>query len=73
MGKTLSYKIEIKTRSALITYPCMRQHVETQAVFLLFSASKGTILTGLDQGKQYTCLTSCDFKTFVGDVTLTQE
>ena len=73
MSKALSYKITLKAKSALITYPCLRQHVETQGVFVLYSASHGTILTGVQQGKQYTTLTACDFKAFIGDVTLTQE
>ncbi len=69
----LHYKIAIATKSNLIQYPCIRQHVETQALFLLQSASHGTVLTGVNQGNQYYTLVSCDFKAFIGDVTLTQE
>ena len=69
----LYYKVAIKPKSALITYPCIREHVSTQALFLLDSASHGTALTGIHQGTQYYSLLSCDFRVFVGDVTLTQE
>ncbi len=69
----LNYKINRKASSALIVYPCIREHVETQALLLLHSARHGTVLTGINQGKHYTALVSCDFKAFVGNVVLTQE
>lgn len=54
-------------------YPCLRQNIETGAVYLMWNYTSGVCISGVDVGRFCDWWTVDKWKVFHGTVEITQE